>query len=67
VGDELNITLLTLEKFIEASKTLDIRYAIHDTVNLGKLNNNIRLPAPIVEMFGNFVNERYYMDKHSHV
>ena len=63
-GDELNITFLTLEKFIEASKTLDIRYAIHDTVNLGKLNNNIRLPAPIVEMFGNFVNERYYMDKH---
>jgi hypothetical protein len=56
----MNFTLLTLPKFIEASKLLDIKYAIHDPIRLGEFNSNIKLPAPIIETIGNFVNARYY-------
>lgn len=59
-GDEMNLTVPLMREFITASKTLDIRYAIHDSVNLGKLNGNIKLPDPTLETLGNFVNHRYH-------
>lgn len=59
----MNITLTLLPKFIEAMEVLDIKYAIHDPIKLGRLNGNIKLPDPIVETFANFLNVRYYNDK----
>lgn len=58
----MNLTLLFNEEFQEASDILDIKYCIHDTINLGSLNKNIKLPDPTMETYGSFVNERYFQN-----
>jgi hypothetical protein len=60
VGDEMNFTLTLLAKFINAMEVLDVKYAIHDPIKLGKLNGNIKLPDPTLETLANFLNVRYY-------
>jgi len=59
-GDEMNISVLVLADLIQAADKLDISNSIHDTINLGELNNNIKLPDPAAETFGNFLNRRYF-------
>jgi hypothetical protein len=65
-GDAMNLTLLLQPRFVEASEPMDIRYVIHDTVKLGKLNDNVKLPDPACMTLGNFVNQRYHENLKSH-
>lgn len=54
----MNLTLLPDKELQERGSYLRPHYAIHSLSDLGKLNNNIKLPEVTVSILSNFINER---------
>jgi hypothetical protein len=57
-GDEMNLSLLPDKLLQERGSYLRPHYAIHSLSDLGRLNNNIKLPEVTVSVLSNFINER---------
>lgn len=63
-GDETNLTLILSADLWEKAKLLRPHYAIHDLINLGKLNNNCLIPDVALSVWGNYLNSRDYEGKY---
>ena len=55
-GDEMNFHLSLTNELYTAHCNLAPYYGIHDIMNLGQLNNCLRLPDVTKSVIGNYIN-----------